>query len=783
MFDYSKEPGAILNNKYIITDESPLVSIITPFLNSGRYFEQTFNSVINQTFPYFEWIIVNDVRTNETDKMLLEKLASRDKRITVFTSGPYSISAARNYGISKAKTEIVIPLDSDDLIEPTYIEYLYWSLYSNPEASWSYTDSVTFHDKCYLWRQDFSSDKMKTENILIYSAAIRKKAIMDVGGYSELNVHFNEDWEFWLKMIAKSKFPVHVSQLGLWYRWSNTGALARFNSDQNLIDVQKKIVEGYSDKIPNGIKAKTFDEYCDISFKKPHKWNWERKLNYKKEKNRILLLLPHIERGGADKFNLDILANIDKEKYEIGVITTLKSNNEWRQLFEQHTQDVFVLSDFLDRSEWSAFIHYYITSRSVDIVMNISSYLGYALMPWLRKEFPSIGLIDCVHAEGKYWRDGGYPRKSAAVDSILEKTFVTNEYTRQIMINNYGKNPEKIETIYTGVDEKYFDKANISSDEIKQKYRIEEGRPVVLYLCRICDEKRPFLMLEIADKIRKKIPDICFLVVGDGPLLYDLKQAVAERNLNSTVYLAGKQEDIRPYYAASDIFLLCSIKEGLAITTFEAMLMEVPVVSADVGGQKELVNEETGRLVPCLQDEKMDFGSRTYKSEEVNYYINAIVDLLSDKNRLSDMGKKCREKVLNGFTLSIMIKKLEKEFDRIKSGDGLNERIKLSNMLAVIPDVIDDYLTISSAFENLEYNNALSWRDFCNHKEYLERQIINTERQLNQIKNLRSYRLVVKYHNMVNNNKIVRLFDKCLRFFGKGARRIYRAFKAVRRRQ
>jgi len=72
-FDYSLEPGKELKRRYKTPGEEPLVSIITPYFNAGKYFEQTFNSVMNQTFPWYEWIIVNDGSTNEADVRFLRK--------------------------------------------------------------------------------------------------------------------------------------------------------------------------------------------------------------------------------------------------------------------------------------------------------------------------------------------------------------------------------------------------------------------------------------------------------------------------------------------------------------------------------------------------------------------------------------------------------------------------------------------------------------------------------------------------------------------------------------
>src|SRR5699024_1906162 len=74
-FDFKLQPGLSLHKRGLRTDGTPLVSIITPYYNGGKYFEQTFNSVMNQTFPWFEWIIVDDGSTESADLCLIRQFA------------------------------------------------------------------------------------------------------------------------------------------------------------------------------------------------------------------------------------------------------------------------------------------------------------------------------------------------------------------------------------------------------------------------------------------------------------------------------------------------------------------------------------------------------------------------------------------------------------------------------------------------------------------------------------------------------------------------------------
>lgn len=171
-FNFKLQPGISLHKRGLCATGQPLVSIITPYYNGGKYFEQTFNSVMNQTFPWFEWIIVDDGSTSEPDLILLEQFCARDPRIQVYHKENGGIATARNLGIQKASTDLILPLDCDDLLEPTLVEVCWWMLQKNPNAAWAYTDSVGFSGQEYLWSRHFNPIEEKKENLLTATALI-----------------------------------------------------------------------------------------------------------------------------------------------------------------------------------------------------------------------------------------------------------------------------------------------------------------------------------------------------------------------------------------------------------------------------------------------------------------------------------------------------------------------------------------------------------------------------------------------------------------------------------
>ncbi len=770
-YNYEQQPGIKMSKKKWGYTEAPLVSVITPFYNSAQYIEQTANSLFNQTFPYFEWIIVNDGSTNKMDVEKLAVLAESDTRILLHHQENGGPSAARNKAVELSSSEIIIPLDADDLLDPTYIECVYWSLHCNPQASWTYSDSLGFGTQEYLWKKNFNAQQMKTENLLTCTAGIRKKDFFEVGGYDVSESLHYEDWALWLKLLSKGKYPVHMGWYGFWYRKTDTGGLANTSRNADKHEHAMSIIKKLGKKVDTNVQAIEFPRFRGVNFEKPRKWDWSRNRLDFNNKIKMLMILPHMVMGGADLFNLDIVSRLNKEEFEVSVITTNPGDSTWRQRFEEHTNDIFDLTTFLDVKDWSAFIHYFIKTRKIDVVMVSNSYYGYYLIPWLKKEFPQLKIIDYVHMEEMGWRAGGYARTSAVVSDIIDKTYVCNDHLRELMIQTFNRKPSDVETLYIGVDIDDYNPAKYPKLSVKEKLGISAERPVVLFPCRIAEQKRPFLMIAIAKEIVKKIPDIAFFVVGDGPQLEEIKQKIKNEKLEDNVYLLGRQNDMKPFYKDSDLTLICSIREGLALTAYESLAMGVPVISSDVGGQKELVDDEVGKLLPFLQErtEFIDIEvSKEYSRNEINQYVEAIESLLRNNDQYNTISKNARERIIDKFDKNNMIKTLEVVLVNLLNNKCEDEKV---HNLKSLSNLIDDYLTLYCEFLQREADLEWIWNERNRYNLDVRSNDLNnvnnnsiTEAasllELQKIYNMRSWKMIVKYQDFMDNSRIGLLLSK-----------------------
>ena len=702
-------PGKQRKEKEQYEEKEPMIAIITPYYNTNKYIDTTVNSVLNQTFPYFEWIIVDDGSTNQEDIKKLEDIEKLDNRIKVYHKENEGPAAARDFGVEKTSESVkyLVFLDSDDLIVDTYLECAYWTLETNPKASWAYADTINFDGQYYTWTKWYQPKKMMQDNILVMTAMIRKEAFLKVNGFEIRDKNVYEDWCLWLKMMKEGMFPVRMNFFGFWYRQKKKEESQLRQSNEDNREKAMNYVRNINKEIEQKEKKEAFVLKKAIQYPKED-YDWEEIIeNFdkidipKKEKNNkmnILMIIPWMTMGGADKFNLDIVKRSDKHKFHFVIVTTEPNRNEWRQQFEENAE-VYDLTTFLDRKYWISFINYLIQKNHIDIIFNTNSTFGYNILPYLKGTYPQIPIMDYIHMEEWYNRNGGFSRDSSSISSVIDKTYLCNKNSENILVDHFHRKPEDVGTVYIGVDEQIYDSGKFNKKEILKEKHIEtNGKYIISYICRIAEQKRPYLLLEIIDKLRKTRDDFMVIVAGDGPLLDKIKKEARKKKIEDKMIFLGSVKDTEKIYAISDVTINCSIKEGLALTAYESLAMGVPVISSDVGGQKELINSKVGVIVPCLQKEE-DIFDLNYKEEEITPYVEGINRIL---NNLEDYKKEARKRILDGFTIDNMVKNMEEIFENIKNHPN-QEKIENAKNLVSYKDITKELITKYFISEQIEY--------------------------------------------------------------------------------
>lgn len=179
--------------------------------------------------------------------------------------------------------------------------------------------------------------------------------------------------------------------------------------------------------------------------------------------------------------------------------------------------------------------------------------------------------------------------------------------------------------------------------EARRLLGLPQDCPVVAYVGRVTQIKRPDRFLAVAHEVRRAVPDARFLMCGEGDLGAALQQ---NSGLDGALHHLGWRTDVETVYAASDVVLLTSDNEGMPVSLIEAGQAGVPVVSTDVGSVAEVVRDgETGLLagpdvpelarhtVCLLRDPRLrhDMGERAFSWTTRRFGAQRLVD---DTHRL-----------------------------------------------------------------------------------------------------------------------------------------------------
>lgn len=211
----------------------------------------------------------------------------------------------------------------------------------------------------------------------------------------------------------------------------------------------------------------------------------------------------------------------------------------------------------------------------------------------------------------------------------------------------FGVDPKNIKVIYNGVDKSIF----TPSREISKN-----KAPTVVSLARIDPIKDILSLIEAAEIVKEKIPDVKFIVYGSVsvPKYFDeCKQKVIDLKLSETFIFAGHTNDIASAYKSGDMVALSSISEAFPYSVVEAMMVGKPVIATDVGGIKEAIGE-CGIVVSPRQPEKMASG---------------IIRLLEDPELRATLGEEGRQRALNYFTIGKVMGHYLKSYINLAAGD------------------------------------------------------------------------------------------------------------------
>lgn len=223
---------------------SPIVSIIVPCYKQAHFLNESLQSVLDQTYPHWECIIVNDGSPDNTDE-IARRWIEKDSRFKYLKKENGGLSSARNEGIAISLGEFILPLDADDILDADYLTKAVPVLEQSPELGIvsCYTRFFKKNIADFFYELKPQGDRtiyLHYVNQLIATSLYRKECWSEAEGYDETMKKGFEDWEFWLNVTKRGWTYKIIPEFLFYYRKSNQSMLMQ-TIDSHAEDIKRYI--------------------------------------------------------------------------------------------------------------------------------------------------------------------------------------------------------------------------------------------------------------------------------------------------------------------------------------------------------------------------------------------------------------------------------------------------------------------------------------------------------------------------------------------------------------
>lgn len=354
--------------------------------------------------------------------------------------------------------------------------------------------------------------------------------------------------------------------------------------------------------------------------------------------------------GGAQQSCYDIVSNLDRNKFDVEVacapggelVDRLREQKIAIHQISSLKRNISPINDLK-----ALFILYrLVRSKRYNIVHCHSSKAGFVgrVAAWLART-PKIYFT--VHGWDFYNMEE-YGRiqyviifLEKMVARLTEKLICVSENDKKQGLKKRITTEDKLIVIHNGIDWKPTGVHGILRKEIGAN----ELDVIFGMVARLAYPKKPMLFLEAARQVVQARKQAKFIVIGEGPFYDECKKIIEKNYLEEYAFMLGFRKDVRRLLTDMDAFVLCSQFEGLPITVIEAMFAGLPIITTDVGGIKELVqNERNGFLI------------QPNRAEDLAERMIYLIDSPDERTRMSKESQKIANK---SFTIDRVVYEYE----------------------------------------------------------------------------------------------------------------------------
>lgn len=230
------------------------VSVVMTAYNASKYLSLAIESILNQTYKDFEFLIIDDCSTDNSLE-IINKYSTKDERIIVIENKTNKgVSKSCNYAIKEiAKGDIIVRMDSDDIAKPNRMDVLINYLDHHPAviAVGSNADFIDmegefiFTSNLPLTNNDILKSLEQRATFINPTTAFRKESFLKVGGYYEPIKHYFEDYMLWWQFSKIGKLEILKESL-LFYRIVMNSISSKELSAEYKILEQQIVKKGFA---------------------------------------------------------------------------------------------------------------------------------------------------------------------------------------------------------------------------------------------------------------------------------------------------------------------------------------------------------------------------------------------------------------------------------------------------------------------------------------------------------------------------------------------------------
>lgn len=261
-------------NKLNKLPKKPLVSIVTPAFNSGKYLDVCIKSILNQDYPKIEHIIQDGLSTDNTRKILKKYQTSQYRnKICIYSEPDNGQSDGLNKAIQKAKGDILLVLNADDCLLPNAVSWAVENFKKNPDVAVIYGDVYIINEEGEIIDLLKSHEYSLIELVCVelvppaQAAFIRSDALKKVGFGADVSLDTCPDFEMWVRIGQKFSMK-HVFGVVTKYRHHDQPQhdSGRKRTTQRFVQAKREVMDRLFDdpKSPEHIKRLRRRAYASL---------------------------------------------------------------------------------------------------------------------------------------------------------------------------------------------------------------------------------------------------------------------------------------------------------------------------------------------------------------------------------------------------------------------------------------------------------------------------------------------------------------------------------------